>query len=1070
MQSFLQLNLLGGFELFYDEKPVNLAYSTRLQTLITYIVLHRSAPVVRQRLAFIFWPDTSESQARTNLRNLIHQLRQALPFISTYLTFDNNILEWRSDTAFRLDIDAFRQCLVVAPGQTPTKEALAEAVQLYKGDLFPACYDDWILPAREEMQQMFMGALDRLAFLQEEAREYPQALNTARWLVQADPLQPASNQRLMRLYTLVGDRPAALRAYHTYSHQLWQELGAKPDAEIEELYQRIQAAAKSPDKGTIKLSAKDSAKPEERAASPLVGRTEDWRKLLALWQNATTGKIQVGLITGEAGIGKTRLIVELTNWAELQSIPIDTATCYPAEGSLSYGPVMSWIQARPIPALDKVWLAEISRLLPELRQKVPGLPRLEPLHEAWQRQRLFEALSRAVLGRSRIQILVLEDVQWCDRDSLEWLHFLVRFRANVSLLVLVTMRHGEIAQDHPLRAFQTALRTEGYYSEIKLDRLAMADSIQLIEQTSQQAYRHGIDPDTAANIYQHTEGNPLFLVEMVRLSQTSLENLLAASGRIQAVLSHRLDQLSQETLEMTALAATIGREFALPVLRQAGGESDEHLVRAIDELLHSYIIKEISSDTFDFTHDLLRQAALSGLSMAHRRLLHRKVAEAYFHLDQFALHPRHAEIASHFERAGLALQAVGHYRLAAEAAADIFANSNAWDYLQRAVGLAESAGIGDQQEISFEDFAMMLERCGSLLALDGKYQQALPYFERALAQPFAQPGIWRSQVYRKISAAYVPQHLHDRSYLALDQAEQALGIVPPNGTVMEQQEWLQIQLDRIQLSYWANFPDRMEALIQKIEGLVASIGRVGQQNLLLSLRPQVRMRRERYRFSIETVQLVRQRLDQAEKLDDPFNLAEAQFNYGFALLWHGDLLAARDWMERSNESLARMGARLPQLRCLVYLTVVSRKLHEPEKLRHELPPLLELAGAINELSYLGIGLANKSWLAWQDGDAAQVEQLCKETTAVWMNTSTYIVLHALIDWVLLAIALAQGDFVKSEAAARALMDPNPSFQPIAEPMSSLLSKGLAACEAGDRTTALDLFKSALEAARTAGEL
>ena len=142
MQSFLQLNLLGGFELFYDEKPVDLAYSTRLQTLITYIILHRSAPVVRQRLAFIFWPDTSESQARTNLRNLIHQLRQALPFISTYLTFDNNILEWRSDTAFRLDIDAFRQCLVVAPGQTPTKEALAEAVQLYKGDLFPACYDE----------------------------------------------------------------------------------------------------------------------------------------------------------------------------------------------------------------------------------------------------------------------------------------------------------------------------------------------------------------------------------------------------------------------------------------------------------------------------------------------------------------------------------------------------------------------------------------------------------------------------------------------------------------------------------------------------------------------------------------------------------------------------------------------------------------------------------------------------------------------------------------------------------------------------------------------------------------
>jgi DNA-binding SARP family transcriptional activator len=1069
MQPFLQVNLLGGFQLFYDEKPVELARSTRLQTLIAYIILHRTAPVVRERLAFLFWPDTSESQARTNLRNLIHQLRHAFPSISNYINFDNNTLEWRSDTPFQLDIDLFRRCLLAAPGQASAKESLQEAVRLYKGDLYPTSYDDWILPAREELHQEFIDALDRLALLQEEAREYPQALNTVRRLIQMDPLQPAANQRLMRLYTLVGDRPAALKAYRSYARLLQQEVGAKLDAKTDDLYQRIQAATKPPQKGTLNFSDQEPAKPEGRQTSPLVGRSEEWRRLLALWENASTGNVQVGFITGEAGIGKTRLLSEFTHWSELQSIPIDTAVCYPAEGSLPYGPVMSWIRARPLPALDKVWLAEIGRLLPELVQKVPGLPRLEPLHEAWQRQRLFEALARAVVGRSRAQILVLEDVQWCDRDTLEWLHFLFRFTANVSLLVLVTLRHGEIAVDHPLRAFQTALRTEGYYAEIALHPLTRADSIQLIEQTSQQAYHHRLDTDTAANIYQHTEGNPLFLVEMVRLSETLPENLLATSGRIQAVLSRRLDQLSQDTREVTALAATIGREFDLAVLRQAGGESDEHLVSVIDELLRSYIIQEISQDTFDFTHDLLRQAALSGLSMAHRRLLHRKVAEAYAHLDRSTLHPRHAEVASHFERAGLAVQAVGHYRLAAQAAADIFANANAWEYLRRAIELAESVGVGDQREISFEDFAMILEKAGHMLALDGKYQQALPYFERALAQPFAQSGIWRSQVYRKISDTWIPQYLYDRSYLALDQAERALGVVPPDGTVPEQQEWLQVQLDRIQIDYWWSFPDRMDSRIQKIEGLVASIGRVGQQNTLLSLRYQARMRHERYRFSSDTVQIVRERMDQAEKLDDAFNLAVARFQYGFALLWHGDLLEARDWMERANESLLRMGARLPQLRCLAYLSVISRRLHEPEKLRNEIPPLLELARVINDYMYLGIGLANQGWLAWQDGNAVQAEQLCEGATTVWANIPG-CVFHALADWVLLALALAREDLGKSESASRALTDPNPAFQPIAEPMSSLLSRALAACEAGGRTTALGLFRQALEAARAAGEV
>jgi DNA-binding SARP family transcriptional activator len=197
MQSFLQVNLLGGFQLLFNEKPIDLAHSTRRQTLLAYIILHRSAPVVCEQLAFLFWPDTSKTQARTNLCNLIHQLRQALPFISAYTTFDNNILEGHNDAPFQLDIDAFGRCLLTAPEQAPVKESLEEDVTLYKGDLFLACYDDWILPAREELHRAFLGALDRLVLLQEEAREYTQALNTAHQLVQMDPLQPAANQRLI---------------------------------------------------------------------------------------------------------------------------------------------------------------------------------------------------------------------------------------------------------------------------------------------------------------------------------------------------------------------------------------------------------------------------------------------------------------------------------------------------------------------------------------------------------------------------------------------------------------------------------------------------------------------------------------------------------------------------------------------------------------------------------------------------------------------------------------------------------------------------------------------------------
>jgi hypothetical protein len=144
-------------------------------------------------------------------------------------------------------------------------------------------------------------------------------------------------------------------------------------------------------------------------------------------------------------------------------------------------------------------------------------------------------------------------------------------------------------------------------------------------------------------------------------------------------------------------------------------------------------------------------------------------------------------------------------------------------------------------------------------------------------------------------------------------------------------------------------------------------------------------------------------------------------------------------------------------------------LHEPEKLRNEIPPLLELAQSINESMYLGIGLANKGWLAWQDGNASEAEQLCREAVAVWANSSGGV-FHSLANWVLLAVALAREDFSSSEAACRALMDPNPAFQSVAEPMSSVLSQALAVCDAGEETTALELFRSALEAARDVGEV
>ena len=415
MDPALHVYLLGHFQLQYEGQAVVTVNSARLQSLLAYLVLHRQAPLSRQQIAALFWPDTSEPQARTNLRNLLHQLRQALPCCDDFICSNAYTLEWLKEFPYTLDVESFERCLGTASGQAVQREMLEQAVKIYGGDLLPGCYDDWIGPERERLRLAFLSALEALVVMVEGGREYSTALNFARRLIQADPLHPGANRQLIRLHSLLGDRPAALKAYRDYARLLQTELDTEPDVETQDLYARLRQA------GSV------LSRPLAADANPLVGRKAEWRRIQSVWQAASAGVPQAIFITGEAGIGKTRLVEELAVWADRQGIATASAFCYPAEGSLPYAPVVSWLRGQPIHTLEKTWLAEIARLLPEVKTKNPGLPIPGPLHEAWQRQHLFEALARALLVKRQALILILEDIHWCDQDTLEWLHYLLRF-------------------------------------------------------------------------------------------------------------------------------------------------------------------------------------------------------------------------------------------------------------------------------------------------------------------------------------------------------------------------------------------------------------------------------------------------------------------------------------------------------------------------------------------------------------------------------------------------------------------------------------------------------------------
>jgi DNA-binding SARP family transcriptional activator len=680
----LRVQLLGDFVLFHEGRLVGGVDTPRLQSLLAYLLLNRHVPQSRQHLAFLFWPDSTEAQALTNLRNLLYHLRRALPHADRYLSVDAHTLQWRADASFSLDVADLEDALskVEAAEQAGDRRVLRatleSAVSLYGGDLLPACYEDWILPYRERLHQGYVASLERLVQLLESQRDYGAAIEYTQRLLHHDPLRESTHRRLMRLYALSGDRAAALQAYRTCVSILRHELDVEPSSITRQVYEHLLRPDASP-------PASARPKAGSGAILPLVGRDDEWAQLREAWQAAIAEGPRLFLLTGDVGIGKTRLAEELVGWVRRKGLEAATARCYPAEGQLAYAPILSWLRARPLPPLEDVWLMELARLLPELRTKRPDLAPPCPPGAAWQRQELFEALARAIIDTDQPKLLFIDDLQWCDRDTVEWLHYLLRFDPAARFLVVTTLPTGERVSGRPLALFLEALRRQDSLTEIELGPLNKTQTTSLAAHLSGRE----LDPALSISLYRGSEGNPLFLVEMMRAGlngdgRWSAEHRLEMVGvsfplppKVRMILETRLKQLSSSARELAGLAATIGREFTFSTLVEASDSDPDALVCDLDELWQRQIIRQHGAGGYDFSHDKLRQVAYEGLSEARRRLLHGRVAQAFEIVHAADLDEVASEVAAHYERAGLPDRAAAYHRRAAEVAQRIRAAEQA---------------------------------------------------------------------------------------------------------------------------------------------------------------------------------------------------------------------------------------------------------------------------------------------------------------------------------------------------------------------------------------------------------
>ena len=307
MSQTLHIQLLGTFELRYGETLLADACPARLQSLLAYLLLHRDASQSRQHLAFLFWPDSTESQARTNLRNLLHRLRQTLPDGDRFLRVEGQAVQWQADAPFWLDAADFDRALAeaeeaaAAGDRAAIRVALERAAMLYQGDLLPGCYDDWILAERERLQRAFLDGLLRLACLLETEHEYGAAIECAQRLLRADPLHEPGYRALMRLHVLAGNRAGAMQVYGECTAALQRELGVEPEPETTALYERIRAGEE--------LQPRSALAPHHLPTylTPFLGREA---YLSEIADRLADPECRLLTLVGPGGIGKTRLAVE----------------------------------------------------------------------------------------------------------------------------------------------------------------------------------------------------------------------------------------------------------------------------------------------------------------------------------------------------------------------------------------------------------------------------------------------------------------------------------------------------------------------------------------------------------------------------------------------------------------------------------------------------------------------------------------------------------------------------------------------------------------------------------------
>jgi tetratricopeptide (TPR) repeat protein len=462
-----------------------------------------------------------------------------------------------------------------------------------------------------------------------------------------------------------------------------------------------------------------------RAVPVLVGRDSELHELLAGVDDAMAGSGRLLLIAGDPGIGKSRLAYEAASRARDLGFKVAWGRCWEAGGAPAYWP---WVQSLRacVRSLGSEELRShlgagapfVAQVVAEVAEMLPDVGPLPPMGAEGGRFRLFDAVATFLRNASAGQplMLVLDDLHAADAPSILLLRFAARGLGDARVLVLGAYRDVELDRDHPLTVALAELSREPATRHLRLRGLTEAAVGRLIQETAGVVPREGV----VVAVHRYTEGNPLFVGEVVRLLAAGgrLESiddpagLLAIPVGIREVIGRRVTSLPEQCGRVLGLASVFGREFSLPLLERLSSVPAGELLDLLDEGITARVVAEIpgAPGRLRFTHALIRDIVYENIPASQRLRLHQRVGEAVEAFYRHDLDPHLAELAHHFFEAapgGDAGKAVSYAERAGHRAITLLAYEEATRLFRTAL-----AALGPSQSPKEERV-----RCRLLLAL-----------------------------------------------------------------------------------------------------------------------------------------------------------------------------------------------------------------------------------------------------------------------------------------------------------------------------------------------------------------